>query len=217
MKISVITPSIRSEGLDVTQRALKKQTFQDFEWIPKYSEPGDVPDLCKSMNEGLQEATGDVLVFLQDFIVPEPTALERIWKQHRMDPDSAYTYPVGKVMALGDKDIRWDWRMFREVGQPMAYYEWEIDFGSIVREKVMEVGGFDEDYDSGFGWENVDLAYRMFLRGQTFRVQPEIKAVAIDHDALMPHPYKHKPNSGLWMKKKAALDEGVCYTPDAHN
>jgi hypothetical protein len=32
-KISVITPSVRGEGLPLVQRALRHQDFQDFEWI----------------------------------------------------------------------------------------------------------------------------------------------------------------------------------------
>lgn len=33
MKISVITPTVRPEGLSLVEKALREQTFRDFEWI----------------------------------------------------------------------------------------------------------------------------------------------------------------------------------------
>lgn len=33
VKISVVTPSVRPEGLDIVRQSLNRQTFKDFEWI----------------------------------------------------------------------------------------------------------------------------------------------------------------------------------------
>jgi len=33
MKISVITPTIREEGLPIVDKALNRQSFEDFEWL----------------------------------------------------------------------------------------------------------------------------------------------------------------------------------------
>ena len=38
MKISVITPSIRPEGLKILQECLAQQTFKDFEWLVNWTQ-----------------------------------------------------------------------------------------------------------------------------------------------------------------------------------
>jgi hypothetical protein len=50
MKISVISVSIRPKGLEITQKCLAKQIFQDFEWITELSVPEKGHDLNKAYN-----------------------------------------------------------------------------------------------------------------------------------------------------------------------
>ena len=72
--------------------------------------------------------------------------------------------------------------------------------------KAIKEVGFDERYDSGFGFENVDTAYILEKQGWKFAVDPENKAVAFDHDANEPHPYKKNSNSSLWLRRKGVID-----------
>tara|TARA_R110000868_G_scaffold303308_1_gene563804 strand:+ start:1738 stop:2169 length:432 start_codon:yes stop_codon:yes gene_type:complete len=100
--------------------------------------------------------------------------------------------------------IIWDWRYYRK--EPRTKFEeWEIDFGMCPAKAIKEVG-FDERYDSGFGFENVDTAYILEKQGWKFAVDPENKAVAFDHDANEPHPYKKNSNSSLWLRRKGVID-----------
>ena len=62
---------------------------------------------------------------------------------------------------------------------------------------------FDQRYDDGFGWENVDAAYLMSKEGAKFLVDPDNFGIAFDHDAHEPHPYRRKTNAGLWARRKA--------------
>lgn len=207
--ISVITPSIRPEGLKVVEGGLAMQTFRDFEWIRRLSVPGPVPDLCRSVNSALREATGDLVVFLQDYIKIGPDGLKRFWEKFQQFPNACYTAPVGKTFDW--KNVEWEWRTHHQPDALLEYYQWEIDWGAAPRSAIVEVGGFDEDYDSGFGWENVDLALRLkkAVPGLEFRVDPENRAVAFDHDKFIPHPFKGRPNRDLWVGKQREIESGI--------
>lgn len=209
--ISVITPSIRPRGLELVFETLKKQSYPatGWEWLPRLSIPGEESDLCYQMNRALKEARGDIIVFVQDWIELPEDALAKIHALYHGKRDVAYTFPVGKVDGpddIANGDIRWDWRAHGHKRR-IEYQEWEIDFGCVHKDII---GGylFDEDYDKGFGWENVDLAYRLLkLNPQMkFKVVPKLKAVAWDHDKHVEHPYKKNPNQDRWLIKQKILD-----------
>lgn len=208
MKITVVTPSIRPEGLEVVHDTLAKQSFRDFEWVQKLSVPGPTSDLCFQMNQALAQAKGELIVFLQDYITIPPNGLERMWEMYVKHPNTCFTAPVGKVTDLSDPyaPVTWDWRRYSQNHQDITYERWEIDWGSAPRIALERAGGFEERYDEGFGWENVDLAYRLQKLGYDFKVDCENAAVAWDHDKFLAHPYKHAPNQDLWTIRKGVID-----------
>jgi len=152
------------------------------------------------VNQALKEAKGELIVFLQDHIEIEPDALERCWKKYQEHPDTCYTMPVGKRHG---EEIDWDWRAYRDGDIP--YDHFEIDFGMCPAKAIKDIG-FDERYDSGFGFENVDTAYIMEKQGWKFMVDTNNRAVAFDHDEHEPHPYKKNSNSSLWLRRKEVID-----------
>src|ERR1035437_8527622 len=83
MKISVITPSIRCEGLKIVQQSLEKQTFQDFEWLTEIGIPGRGHDLNAAYNRMLRRAKGELIVSLQDFIKAPPQYLQKFWDAYQ--------------------------------------------------------------------------------------------------------------------------------------
>jgi len=212
--ITVITPTIRPDGLKKTFETLQKQTLQDFQWLPRLSIPGKKPDLCYQMNKALYEAKGDLVVFLQDWIILQPEGLEYAWNMFAENPKACWTFPVGKVPKFGApiSETKWDWRYFWKRDEDIDYQRWEIDFGSAPRwalNAAHEKRGhfFDEKFDDGFGWENVDLAFGLDeINGVRFRVYPDNWAIAWDHDAHIKHPYKDKPNQDAWIIKKTILE-----------
>lgn len=103
-RISVLTVTNRPGGIDVTWASLKKQSFQDFEWIladelyesrhkevkeyvndprlvhiPTPRVPTDLWNLNKSYNAALRAAKGDLVVSLQDHIWIRGDGLEKFW------------------------------------------------------------------------------------------------------------------------------------------
>lgn len=210
--ISVITPSIRPRGLEQTFKTLQNQSV-DFEWLPRLSTVKSKPDLCYQMNQAIREAKGELIVFLQDWIKIRPDGLQLMWDYYKANPNTAVTCPVGKVDTVEElvnanfaKDgIRWDWRIEKE--WEVEYHHWEIDWGFASKDAIIKAGMFfEERYDDGFGWENVDLAYRMMKQGVKFKCFPRNIAIAFDHDKNERHPYKSKPNQDLWLVRKGAID-----------
>lgn len=189
MKISVITPSIRPKYLDIAQECLENQTFQDFEWLVEVDLRNRGYQLPSAWNKLLSRAQGDIIVMYQDCIKIDNDFLEKIAnKDHNK---KAYTYPLGKVMNFADEKIQWDWRNYFD-SRPIEPFQWEIDIASAPKELFYDVGGFDEEFNKGWSWENVEIAYRAEQAGYTFYVDNEIKGLALDHDALEENPFRNK-------------------------
>lgn len=193
--ISVITPTIRPELLYLTEETLRGQTFRSFEWLVETGDPKEGFTLPTDFNNALRKAQGDIIVILQDCILIPQTALEEISKLNH--EKTAYTYPVGKEKAdadnhRGKKEIAWDWRKHRDIGELPSPAHWEIDLGSAPKSLFFDVGGFDEDFNNGWSWENVEIAYRASLLGYKYELSRVTEGVAFDHDAAQEHPFRGK-------------------------
>ena len=210
MRISVITPTIRPQYLDITKKCLEEQTFSDFEWI---IEPGLTRwgyTLPKDWNKAIAKAKGEIVVMLQDCIKVEPDFLEKIDELHRGSPNSLFTYPVGKVNNF-EETPSWDWRNFFE-RREIDPNHWEIDLASAPLEVFYEVGGFDEEFCKGWSWENCEIAYRInALKKYKFECVPEIKGIAIDHDAVEIDSFRGKKenNDKRALATKSLAEQGI--------
>lgn len=212
MKISVITPSIREAGLEVTKETLKHQTFTDFEHVTYLSIPGPTPDLCFALNDCIRRSKGELIVIIQDYTKVAPDALQRCWDRYQEDPEVGWTMVLQKTDDW-ENITKSDWRLERPDGSYVSWNEWETDFACIPKKAILDVGGWDEDFDSGFSWDNVEIGYRLFKSGWGFRVDTRNRALAWDHDKFIPHPYRHKPNRDLWIGKKYEIDQGKIRMP----
>lgn len=188
-KISVVTPSIRPSGLEVVRNSLTKQSFQDFEWLVEINTTGE-HDLNAAFNKMLKRAEGDLIVFYQDYIKIEEDALQKFWEFHVEHPDTLFTAPVGKVVNWGDNPV-FDWRT--ETTE-ISWNQCELDWGAIPKKILDEIGGFDERLDEWWSFDNVSVGKRAQLCGYKFACLPEVKAIALDHDFHMKHPFREKYN-----------------------
>ena len=116
---------------------------------------------------------------LQDCISIDSETLTKI----NALPNDFYTFPVVK-------DGKEDWRTSRdgEVTPNM----WEADFAAGPIQGFYDVGGYDEDFNNGWSWENVEIAWRIQAAGYKFYCDSSIIGNAIDHDAETDHPFRDK-------------------------
>lgn len=197
-KISVVTPSIRPDGLRIIQEALAKQTLQDFEWLVEIS-PIRTVDFNAVMNKMLRRAQGELIVSLQDFIEIPDDGLEKFWNAHKEEA-CFYTAPVVKE---GSKD----WRFYREEG--CKFDEWEIDWGSAPLEALKEIGGFDEELDKYWGFDNVNVGLRADMANYKIKVLNDNVANVIDHDKIIHHPYRDRMSPGFHNHRLNKIKNGL--------
>lgn len=189
MRISVLSPSIRPAGLEITRQGLLAQTFRDFEWITDINWTGD-HDLNRSYNRMLRRAQGELVVSLQDWIRITPDYLQKFWDAYEEFPGTMFTAPVGKVDDWEQKEARWDWRAF-EHAKP-KWDCWEIDSGAAPMQMFKDVGGFDEALDQWWSFDNVSVAKRADLLGWKVMNVFSNPSVALDHDAKEKHPFRDR-------------------------
>lgn len=200
--LSVITASNRPDRLDITKKCLDKQLFKDFEWIvvspektdygkwvvdPPKAE-GDVYALNKAMNAGIKASQGELLVRIDDSIWFPPDALHKFWQHYKANP-------MACVSGVGDQYDQLDengkpthkvWLDPRKNTTNGSFYEvnpedWEANFGSVPRSLIYEIGGWDEDMDKYYAWDNVAVAYRLDQVGAKFYLDQTNESFSFQH------------------------------------
>ena len=206
-KISVITPTIRVEGLKVVHDSLLNQTFDSWEWLIEVGN-GKEMTLNKDMNKMLRRAKGELIISLQDYIkIPNKVGLESFWNYYQSDKKRLVTSPVGKTLDW--ENVEWDWRA-NGVPRKIEPPELELDWAAIPLQAFYDVGGFDEDFDRGWSWDNVNLSLRMKEAGYSFMVNPCNRVMAYDHDKVIEHPFRDKiPNNDVLSEiKRDDIEKG---------
>lgn len=204
MRISVLTPTIRPEGLEITRRSLLVQTFRDFEWLVDINCTGE-HDLNASYNRLLRRAQGELIVSLQDWIKVTPEYLQKFWDAYQVQPNTIFTAPVGKVDDWGQAEARWDWRAYEDAKPKWDC--WEIDSGAAPRKMFYDVGGFDEALDQWWSFDNVSVAKRAHILGWKVANVFGNPAVALDHDKREKHPFRDRFRPALVQMRMDSYEE----------
>ena len=187
--ISVLTLSVRPEGLALVEKALKRQTFKDFEHIIQgraipLADP-NVWTLNYDYNEAIKKSKGDLIVSWQDWTYADPTALEKFWFHYQQEPKTLVT-------AVGNKyaDDTWTvktWQDPRERSDQGTFYpcyfnDIEFNLCSIPRSALFDIGGFDESLDRYFGMDGYSVVDRINLfGGYDFKIDQTIKSYSLEH------------------------------------
>lgn len=189
--------------MKVTQESLQNQSLKDFEWLVEIGLPPK-HDLNTAFNRMLRRAQGELVVFLQDAIKAPPDGLQKFWDAYQANPTTFMTAPVGKTLDW--KEITWDWRNHPE-GR-MDWMRWEIDWAAAPLKALKDIGGFDEELDKFWSSDNVNVGKRAQLKGYNFGNLIENPAVAYDHDAVMPHPFRARFNPDFTNERLALFEGG---------
>ncbi len=227
VKLTVYTPTIRRGWWNIMANNLSLQTYKNFEWIIVDDYPKDRSDtareyakkyglnirymrgksrkvkrtyaLCNANNTAMKGASGDVLVFLQDFILIPEDGLEQIATLHRRNPDCLLAFPDayyepkikpdkekedwfnGNCDVIGNfirQNIRIQNKGLRYSDNPMDF---EQNYGALPVKIARELGGWHEWFDEGLGWDNTDMAWRALQDGYKILIDETNIAVCIDH------------------------------------
>lgn len=143
-------------------------------------QPNQGPAVAR--NKGVEAATGDLVLFIDDDVVAEPGwAAAHLEMQERADRP---TVVIGPLLTPPDFRFQpwvlWEQRMLEQQYRAMARGLWAptarqfyTGNASIERDHFVRSGGFDPTFLRG---EDVQLAYRLADDGMDFAFQFEAKA-----------------------------------------
>lgn len=187
---------VPSELLIIDQTALHEtatevalQTWQRDQQIRWIRLP--VAHLTKAMNIGLLEARGDVVLFVDDDIIPLPELLGEHLGAHQAYAEAWAV--VGQVLQPGQKPLAL-------LGRPLSTFLWrDLDFPfnstlpawienaiacnlSVKRRKALAIGGFDEAFPPPVAARfESEFAKRLVKAGGRIRFAP---AASLHHLAV---------------------------------
>lgn len=208
MDISIITPSVRPEGLDIVKKCLQKQTFlrDRWEWLVgspfEYKESdvwvkdpgkneGDFYSLCKTYNAMIKEAKGRLIVSWQDGVWVPPDTLEHFWNLYEENQNRCIAAVGDQYESLDEfgKPIVCCWQDPRKTDKHGEYYECypidvEFTLCGIPRQAFFDVGGFDEEYDKGCAVAEKELCLRMDKLGYKPYLDQGLEYRALHHPRL---------------------------------
>jgi len=221
-KVSVITPTIREGWWRIMSENLANQTYKNFEWIivddykvdrrpiaEKYAKEygldikylrGDKISkfynrrcgLVAANNKAWQNASGELLVWLQDFILIPDNGIEQLVTIYNHNPDALIApvdiyYDCEKANMENKEDWwpdvanDWDgdksqkvlanetWRNSRVKNQGMREsenpFDFELNYGAIPKKIIEHLNGFWQFMDDGLGYDNTCLAFRALKLG----------------------------------------------------
>lgn len=206
VKISILTPTIRREGLDIVRTSLLKQSFKDWEWLigspfdPEIPEAIWVKDdfeggfwsLNRIYNKMLKEAKGELIVSWQDWIWIPKGGLAQFWHSYE-ETDSVVT-GVGdqyeQIGQFGKPEIQiWaDPRKSYTHPEGKTFYECypndaEWNWCAIPKKYLFAVGGMDEELDYlGFGGDQLQVGERLDTIGVKFFIDQTNESFTVRHN-----------------------------------
>lgn len=257
--VSVLCVTIRPGVFKVLKDTLASQTYRNFELVVvdgRYDERKDevaeymsdvdypflhLPDperdrekypygLFHADNAGLYATRGDLVVFLQDFILMPEDGIEKFVQLYRTHPDMLWTGVdtrnaveidegasqgslvldrsidifEGKVYKPGTEQFK-SGRIRVGGARRISYnfYEWELNYAAAPRQYLLDnLGGFQTDWDKGFAYDNTEMALRHVYLGGQILVDETNLCTALSHWDLFP-----KDSEGVPERDKLPNDE----------
>lgn len=130
-------------------------------------------------NHGVERASGDIVLFLDDDVVPAPQLLAEHLRLHQLSDDGIVV--LGPMLTPPDFQmapwVRWEQAMLEKQYACMRAERWQptarqfyTGNTSLARQHIIDAGKFDETFRRA---EDVELAYRLAERGVRFVFNPQ--------------------------------------------
>lgn len=129
-------------------------------------------------NRGLRQASGELVVFLDDDVVPTPHLLAEHVYRHRSSTEELVV--LGPLLTPPDAtlspQVAWEQAMLMKQYEAMLAGHWQptprqfyTGNASVARRHLLAAGGFDESFRRA---EDVELAYRLVRQDLRFVLHP---------------------------------------------
>ncbi len=119
------------------------------------------------------------------------------------DPDQAIAYftSINKYFDMRDPYYRKYGDRLETLPAPWVFF-WTCNV-SVPTQRLREVGGFDESFDQTWGFEDIELAYRLFMSGSQIRLNRQAVAIHFPHpkEDLYVKAYSQQRNKLFFHRK----------------
>jgi glycosyltransferase involved in cell wall biosynthesis len=197
VELSVVTPTFnRLQRLGKVLAAFERQTIpaDRFEvvvvndgssdgteaWLAQYRAPFRLRCIttknggpARARNTGIEAATGELIVFVDDDVEPSTVLLEEHVRSHRDDGNLVVMGPLQSLPRYAQPWVAWEQANLEKQYQAMARGEWEPSFrqfwtgnASVAKRHLLAAGLFDPSYLRA---EDIELGIRLRDLGMRFR------------------------------------------------
>ena len=225
--VTIYTPTVREGWWNIMANNIAKQTYKNLEWIivddhkdnriktakhyadlyginirymrGKERKTKRTYGLCNANNTAIYSAKGELLVFLQDFVLMPKDGIEQLVDVYRYNKDS-FIAPVDHYYSPKkvNKDNKNDWfdgladvrgKFLRKnircqglgIRESDVVTDFEQNYGAVPTKILKDLGGYYEFYDEALGWDDTEIIYRAFKMGYRLIIDDSNIATCIDH------------------------------------
>lgn len=213
--------------VDELKRVFHHPDFPVINVTPPAKKTGMFWNLSASLNEGVRACIGEIVVLLQDYIFVPPDGIERLVQAYDQDKPCLVSGVGHQFLAPPPDDPKGldsVWKKWpgppsgemtfqdpRIKGHGMYVctpVEWEANYACFGKEIWKTIGGFDEDFDAGWGYDNVNFAERAQMAGYNTFLDMDNHCLCYSHIRLLgeeKHRAESPNNQPLWYKKYQEL------------
>ena len=226
--VSVITPTVREDGLDIVHKSLDKQTYKNWEWLigsnfnPKIKEAIWVEDnfeggywtLNRIYNRLFKLAKGQIIISWQDWIHTPPDGIQKFVDALEETGDVVVSGVGDQYLKVGEwgKPEISIWSDPRKNTKYGSFYEcyWndaEWNWCAFPKKLIDKVGGMDEKLDFiGYGGDQFQVCERWEDMGVKFYLDQSNESFTVRHERdHTDWDDKHVLFNGEYKKRKQEL------------
>lgn len=159
-----------------------------------------VSNLNASLNEGLRACYSDFVAFYEDFIVLPDDCLQKLVDE--ATAHASFVSTITKNPPHQEDDGRYTGIDIVRRCEPK---EWEMNVAIAPLLALLQVGGFDEEYDNGWAWNNCSVAERAEMLGWKFYLDETNRPQLLEHkkETLI------TPNGDFHYKRMRDITDGL--------
>ena len=169
-EVIVVLDGCADNSREVLETWQKAEVFAALRWREQMHQGQAI-----ARNTGSFLARAEVLLFLDDDVLPDPDLIER-HLAHHVSSERLVVLGDCEIVRASDRSLAelsmWMWwedtnHRRAAANQPASYRDFCTGNLSIRRDDFARVGGFDNDF-TGYGREDYELGYRLLRSGVRF-------------------------------------------------